>query len=574
MPGSYRTGLRDPGTNIPSVINDEGSLRLPQSGAAIATLLDAVLSVGRNLDLTEVLSRIVQSACDMVGARYGALGVLRPDGQGLMEFVTTGLSLAEAEAIGAQPRGIGVLDLLTNECRSLRLPDIASHPASTGFPPGHPRMTSFLGAPIRIRGQVFGNLYLTDKIGGPEFTDDDEALVAALAVAAGMAIDNARLFETTRRQQQWSEALGATSQALLSGLDQRQALAQLAERACAAAEAGLAVIALKGRDGSLVIEAATGPDPQASVVLGTTLTDPHWFTILASAEPLLLLSKHGESAADPPAGVLRASTGLAQHGRTAVVPMTVRPGTEAIGLLIVGWDQPETHVPYDVAEPLKQFADQAAVTLVAGYAQRDRARMTVLEDRERIARDMHDVVIQRLFATGLGLQSAARVAEEGYVRVRINEAVDQLDLAVRDIRETIFELHHAQATPFPQQVLELAAGFAGPLGFTPQVEFDGQLDRVEVQLGLDVLAVVREALSNVARHARAGWVGVRLGVETDSVWVAVEDDGAGFTETGRRSGLANLDRRAHLRGGAFEVRRAGQRGTRLIWRVPRLTPDT
>ncbi len=163
LPGSYRTGLRDPGTNIPSVINDEGSLRLPQSGAAIATLLDAVLSVGRNLDLTEVLSRIVQSACDMVGARYGALGVLRPDGQGLMEFVTTGLSLAEAEAIGAQPRGIGVLDLLTNECRSLRLPDIASHPASTGFPPGHPRMTSFLGAPIRIRGQVFGNLYLTDK---------------------------------------------------------------------------------------------------------------------------------------------------------------------------------------------------------------------------------------------------------------------------------------------------------------------------------------------------------------------------------------------------------------------------
>ncbi len=187
---------------------------------------------------------------------------------------------------------------------------------------------------------------------------------------------------------------------------------------------------------------------------------------------------------------------------------------------------------------------------------------------------MHDVVIQRLFATGLGLQSAARVAEERYVRVRINEAVDELDLAVRDIRETIFELHQAQATPFPQQVLELAAGFAGPLGFTPQVEFAGQLDRVEVQLGLDVLAVVREALSNVARHARAGWVGVRLGVDTDSMWVVVEDDGAGFTETGRRSGLANLDRRAHLRGGAFEVGRAGQRGTRLTWRVPRLTPDT
>lgn len=545
-------------------------MRFPRTSAAAAQLLDAVLSVGRDLDLTEVLTRIVRSACDMVGAHYGALGVLRPDGQGLMEFITTGLSHAEIEQIGPHPQGTGVLGLLVSDPRPIRLPDLRDHSASVGFPPGHPVMRSFLGAPVRVRGEVFGNLYLTDKVGGLDFSAEDEALVVSLAAAAGMAIDNARLFETTRRQQQWSEALRAMGEALLSGRDQRSALALLAERACTAAEADLAVIAMLGEEGSLVIEAATGPDDRARAVVGTPMTEPHWVTILESGQPLLLLSKEGESAADPPAGALRAAHGLAQHGQTAVVPMTVGPGEgDALGLLIVAWGGAESHVAYDAAEPLQQYADQAAVTLTAAYAQRDRARMTVLEDRERIARDMHDVVIQRLFATGLGLQSASRVAGHPYVQSRLAEAVDELDLAIRDIRQMIFALNQPDTIPVSDELHDLAAGFVEALGFQPVVEIAGPLDDIDSELRLDLLAVVREALSNVARHAQARHVEVLVSVGA-TLRLTVEDDGVGYTETGRRSGLANLQTRAHHHGGSVVLTAPVDAlgGTRLVWEVP------
>lgn len=554
---------------------EESLRRLPPSSEAAATLLEAVLSVGRDLDLTEVLTRIVKSACEMVGAHFGALGVLRPDGQGLMEFLTTGLSQAEIEAIGPYPRGEGVLGLLMRDPRPIRLQNLREHPVSVGFPPGHPVMTSFLGAPVRVRGEVFGNLYLTDKVGGLEFTAEDEALVVALATAAGMAIDNARLFETTRRQQQWADALGAMSRALLSGRDQRDALGLLAERACAAAEADMAVIALLEQEGSLVVEAATGPDGRARAVVGTPLTEPHWMTILESGEPLSLLSREGESAADPPAGLLRAAIGLAGHGQTAVVPMTVggARGTRALGLLIVGWDGVESHVAYDAAEPLKQYADQAAITLTAAYAQRDRARMVVLEDRERIARDMHDLVIQRLFATGLGLQSATRVAGHPYVQTRLAEAVDELDRAIRDIRRMIFALNQPDHELLTDEVHELAAGFIDPLGFQPVVEIAGPLDDIQGEMRLDLIAVVREALSNVARHAQARRAEVDITVGA-ALRVSVEDDGVGYTDTGRHSGLANLVARAEHHGGSFVVIAPVDAlgGTRLVWEVPLPVP--
>ncbi len=557
----------------PPVSPEESLRRLSPSSEAAATLLEAVLSVGRDLDLTEVLTRIVKSACEMVGAHYGALGVLRPDGEGLMEFLTCGLTIAEIEGIGAYPKGEGVLGLLVREPRPIRLADLREHPSSVGFPPGHPVMKTFLGAPVRVRGEVFGNLYLTDKVGGLEFTAEDEALVVALAAAAGMAIDNARLFETTRRQQQWADALGAMSRALLSGRDHRDALGLLAERACAAAEADMAVIALLEQEGSLVVEAATGPDGRARAVVGTPLTEPHWSTILESGEPLLLLSREGEAAADPPAGLLRGAIGLAEHGQTAVVPMTVggaaAAGAQALGLLIVGWDGVESHVAYDAAEPLKQYADQAAVTLTAAYAQRDRARMVVLEDRERIARDMHDLVIQRLFATGLGLQSATRVAGHPYVQRRLSEAVDELDRAIRDIRQMIFALNQPDHELLTDEVHELAAGFVDALGFQPAVDIAGALDDVTGDLRLDLIAVVREALSNVARHAQAHRAGVDIAVGA-VLRVSVEDDGVGYTDTGRQSGLANLRARAEHHGGSVVVIAPVDAlgGTRLVWEVP------
>ncbi len=532
-------------------------------------LLGAVLDVSSDLQLSDVLSRIVRSACDMVGAHYGALGVLRPDREGLMEFVTAGLTREQAAAAGPPPVGLGVLGLLIREPRPIRLRRLSDHPQASGMPPGHPPMTSFLGVPIRVRGEVFGNLYLTDKVGGLDFSEDDESLVVALAAAAGMAIDNALMFERTRHQQEWSEALGEMSQALLSGRDRREALGMLVERARHAAGAQLAAVALRGEEDSLVVEAAIGLDTHAGALVGTPLTEPHWLAVLESGEPLLLLSREGESVADAPAAELRVAGGLPEHGQTAIVPMTIGGGS--MGLLVVGWVDGYQHPPVDVSGPLKTYADQAAVTLTAATAQEDRARMGVLEDRERIARDMHDVVIQRLFATGLGLQSAARVVDNSFVRGRLVEAVDELDLAIKDIRRMIFALHQPDVDSLTEELTELVEGFERPLGFTPTLTVTGSLDTVSNEVvRLDLLAVVREALSNVARHAQAQLVDVDVDVTDEWVQVRVEDDGVGLSDTSRRSGLANLTERAQLHGGTMVLTSpvAGLGGTRLFWQIP------
>ncbi|MBK8469657.1 MAG: GAF domain-containing protein [Candidatus Phosphoribacter sp.] len=543
-------------------------LRMPRSADSAATLLGAVLDVGRGLQLPDVLTHIVRSACGLVGAHYGALGVLRPDGQGLMEFVTEGFSREMVQRIGSPPVGRGILGLLISHPEPLRLSRLSEHPSAVGMPPGHPPMTTFLGAPIRVRGEVFGNLYLTDKVGGLDFTDDDEALIVALATAAGMAIDNARMLHNARSGRQWSDALREMSQALLSGRDQRSALSMLVERAQQAAEAELAAVALAGEDGQLVIEASTGSDPRARLIVGTPLTEPHWVTVLDSGEPLLLLSREGEAVTDSLAAQLREASGLPAHGQTAIVPMTV--GSGSLGLLVVGWGEGESHTAYDAAEPLKQYADLAAVTLMAATAQHDRARMIVLEDRERIARDMHDVVIQRLFATGLGLQSASRVAGHPFVQGRLAEAVDELDLAIKDIRAMIFGLHQPGTAVLSDELVELVESFSDPLGFAPTVVIDGNLDdstAVDEGLRLDLLAVVREALSNVARHAQASSAEVVSVLDRVSLTVSVQDDGIGFVDTGRRSGLANLADRARLRGGDLALRSPvrDNRGTTVVW---------
>jgi signal transduction histidine kinase len=248
--------------------------------------------------------------------------------------------------------------------------------------------------------------------------------------------------------------------------------------------------------------------------------------------------------------------------------MTV--GGHAMGLLLVAWSEGEGRAAFESTEPLKRYADQAALTLTAATAQRDRARTTLLEDRERIARDMHDVVIQRLFATGLGLQSAVRVAGHPYVQARLDDAVTELDQAIKDIRASIFALHDQHLIPFSTVISDLVGGFAEPLGFGPELVLDGSVDAMPEQVRADLLAVVREALSNVARHAQAGAATVLVDVGPARLVVSVEDDGVGFTDTGRRSGLTNLDERAIRHGGRLIVAQpdGAVPGTRLVWEVP------
>ena len=367
---------------------------------SLRQLLEAVMTVGSNLELPAVLRHIVESAASLVDARYAALGVVDEAGTALAEFITVGLDDETYRAIGPLPKGHGILGLLIRQPQPIRLPDLAEHPDSYGFPRHHPPMKSFLGVPIRVRDQVFGNLYLTDKTSAEVFTDIDEELVVGLAAAAGIAIENARLHLRVRE-------------------------------------------------------------------------------------------------------------------------------------------------------------------------------LAMLEDRERIARDLHDTVIQRLFATGLRLQGAARLAERPEVVERIITSVDDLDLTVKHIRTAIFGL---EATRRPgvglrSRVLSLSSEAAGALGFEPHVLFDGQLDTLTEDLALELLAVLREALANVARHAGAGRVDVEV-TSNGHLTLRVVDDGTGVGAERRPGGrgLANMEARAARLGGSVLVKPGAQAGTVVEWRVPLTSP--
>jgi signal transduction histidine kinase len=533
------------------------------------------MAVNAGLDLGEVLTRIVRSACELVDAKYGALGVLGPDGEHLVEFVTRGLTPDEHEAIGELPRGHGVLGLLIRDPRPLRLDNLADHPDSYGFPPNHPPMGSFMGTPVLIRDQVFGNLYLTEKIGATGFTAEDEAILVALAAAAGIAIDNARLFERTRRQRQWMATTGEVSQMLLEGRDEATAMAYLAHQARALSRAELAVVALYDENADLVVcaadtDAASDTDapaegaPTASgASQGLVLEDLRWQHLVAGRSPLLVLTREGEQADATLAGAIRGLATTDPHGPTALLPIAI--GTDEVGVLAIAWTPDAEPIVSDLLELLVPLTHQLALALVAARNQHARSQVALLEDRDRIARDMHDHVIQRLFATGLSLQATSRVPVAAPVRARLDDAVEALDEAIRDIRHTIFELHREKApTDLRKEIEDLLRAAEDGLGFVPELTIDGPLSSLTVELEADLVAVIREAVSNVARHARATGVWVSVVVRR-TLTITVSDNGIGIDPSAARSGLANLRARADKHGGSLSVDPNTPHGTVLTW---------
>ena len=544
---------------------EEASKRAQQR---LSALLDAVMAVTADLELADVLTRIVHSACELVDAKYGALGVLGPDGEHMIEFVTQGITQAQREAIGDPPRGHGVLGVLIREGLPRRLPDIASHPDSYGFPPNHPAMHSFLGTPIRIRDEVFGNLYLTEKQGAAEFSPDDEAILVALAAAAGIAIDNARQYEASRRQRRWLATTGAVTQLFLEGGDERSAMQFLAQRTCELSQAQLTMVALYNDDGDLVVRAVHaeepkegGPTPDAG--LGAVLRKGHWRELVATREPVLLLTRPDDPTADGLTDDVRALGASDPAGPTALVPITV--GDDEIGVLAVAWAAAAEPFVGDVVPPLAALAQQMGLALAAARGQQDRSRVALLEDRDRIARDMHDHVIQRLFATGLSLQSTSRLAEHPNVSARLDEAVDNLDAAIKDIRQTIFALHRTKPTrELRDEITDLVRGSTQTLGFVPDLTIEGSLDSLSAELEADLVAVVREGLANVVRHAGASSVSVRI-THDATIQVEVLDDGVGISPSAVQSGLANLRQRAQSHGGSLQLLARTPRGTALLW---------
>jgi signal transduction histidine kinase len=538
----------------------------------LSALLDAVVGVGSDLDLRSTLHRIVLAAVRLAGARYGALGVIGPDRR-LVEFITDGIGVAEHRRIGDLPTGRGVLGLLIDEPKPVRLRDIAEHPRSYGFPPHHPVMRSFLGVPVRIRDQVFGNLYLTEKRDADEFTEDDEETVVALAVAAGVAIDNARLYAAAGYRQRWLEATAEITNVLLGEVDRTAALDLVARRAREVSGAQTVMVLLPDPDaGQLRVEVCDPDDPALrgsalpidETVLGRVLADGD-----AAIVDDLARASHWP---------VPVSTGAA-----LIAPLAASGTVQ--GLLIVAHRQGgatfDDHLDVNL---LSTFAGQAALALERARAQEERELFVVLEDRERIARDLHDVVIQRLFATGLHLQSAARLADERRrsdlaqvpardrpdVGARINGAVDDLDATIRDIRSAIFELRTPVNAALRAEIRATVDAAAASLGFRPELRLDGPVDSaVPDDVRPDLLAVLREALSNAVRHARASAVEVHVEVADGRLRLAVTDNGVGVaTPFDERSGLANMRQRATGHDGTLTLVPGPGGGTRVAWSVP------
>jgi signal transduction histidine kinase len=548
--------LREILTRVEGVLDEQTRLKL---------LLDAVVTLAADLTVDGVLTRIVAIAGELVDAQYAALGVLSSGrGDRLRTFVHHGMNPDQVAEIGDLPRGHGLLGLIIDRPEPLRLHDIAEHPASYGFPDHHPPMQSFLGVPVRIGNRVFGNLYLTEKAGGGDFTAQDEAIVVALAAAAGVAIENAQLYAESARRQEWLAASAEITALLSAGDPGAEALQMIADRAREVAGADVAWIVTGLERESLVLTAVSGAeadrDKMNSVPLDHSLAGVVVETRAAVAVDDL--------AADPRALDVATWLGWPRLGPAVVVPLG--SGANVEGALALAWEpeNAEDYYSLDASLPAN-FAEHAALALQINRAREDRQQLVVLEDRDRIGRDLHDVVIQRLFAVGLGLQATARTVDRADVTQRLDQAVDDLDATIKDIRRAIFALAATQGSHDIQvEVSRLVDRAAGTLKFRPTLLFEGPVRTlVDGDLAPDLLAVLGEALSNASRHSGARAVDVVL-TAGEEVVLSVADDGRGLEEGAHESGLRNMRERARRRGGSLTLTSAPGQGTTVIWSVP------
>ncbi len=555
MPGPGVSEQRDASTAL-------SAMELPELLREVQHLLDAFLTVSTGLDLDSILRRLVEAATGLVEARYGALGVLR-EGGGLAAFIHVGIDEETVSRMGSLPEGKGVLGQLITEPDPLRIRDLGRHPSSVGLPPHHPEMHTFLGVPVLVRGEVFGNLYLTEKTHG-EFTAEDEAVLTALAGAAGIAIDNARLYEEGETRRRWSGAVSDIRQALLDSASPEDALDMVVAR----------VSEVTGAEGTWLL---AGPD----LVDGL-------YTVIVQRGTVDLEDKVGHRlrAEDSPVVSVVEASGCVETVDVSTLPYQGWndhiPWGSCLGIPLRGVDAGSYVIvlarqagapafPAALRPAVEVFADQVTVALDMAARQQLARRLDVVEDRDRIARDLHDLVIQRVFAAGLGLQSVLPRLDDAKVHARVQAVIGQLDDTMRDIRTTIFDLHATETADgvdsLRQQVLDVVTSTVGD-AVAPTVRMAGAIDTlVTGELAADVLAVVREAVSNVVRHSGARHVVLTLDVGNDIV-LDVVDDGRGIDEGAARSGLRNLEDRANRWGGEVSAGPHPDGGTSLRWSAP------
>lgn len=523
----------------------------------LRALLRANQAVVEHLDLSTVLHRIVETAVELVNAQYGALGVLAPDGS-LEQLIQVGMSASEVEAIGHLPKGLGLVGALTDEQHPIRLQHLAEDPRSLGFPTGHPPMDSFLGVPVRVRGEVYGNLYLTNQSSG-EFSAEDEQLVTALASTAGFAIDNARLFADSQRRQLWAAASAEITAALLSS-EQGDFVELLTSRTLTLANADLVCIVRPTDDvQQLVIETARSRD--GTDLEGTLFSAAGSIaaSVIEGGQPRLV---------DETEALGTAPTPGRKAGPTMAIPLVASGSTH--GALVVSRSPGGGRFTSADLEMAADFAGRISVAMQLASARADQQRLLLFEDRSRIARDLHDHVIQQLFAAGLELQNVAGALEPGAIADRVSRSIDTLDATIARIRTVIFALSrtHSDNPTLRHRIIDLANELADALPPEPQIEFTGPVDLVITDsIADDIVAVAREALTNVVKHASAEHVSLLIAVTENLVSLEIVDDGVGVSEVKRRSGLANLQQRALRRGGTFSFdSRVGQ--THILWSVP------
>jgi signal transduction histidine kinase len=526
----------------------------------LRALLEANRTIVGDLDLPTVLRRLVESAVELVGATYGALGVVAEDGS-LEEFVHVGMDDDVVEAIGHLPEGKGLLGLVIQEQRVIRVDDLTTHSGSAGLPVGHPPMGAFLGVPVRVRDEAYGNLYLTRTPPDP-FPGEDEQLVQALAATAGVAIENARLFEEARQRQVWLTASTEVTRRVLAGDEGALRLIARQVHALAAAELTTVVVPV---DTELLVAVAEGQDAAGIEDVRYAASGTLSEHVLQTGKPVRLVDAQDTSALDDRTIYL---SGEIRVGPVMVLPLLGRE--EVRGTLVVM--RGERGRPFTVAdaEMATTFANHASLALELAEARRDQQRVLLLEDRARIARDLHDHVIQQIFAAGLVVQATGARLRDASAVTALQEVVSNLDEAIKQIRVSIFQLQPSDPGGLRAAVMDVVTDVQPGLGIDPRVDLDGPLDAVATaDLVSDVTAVVREALVNVARHASASTVALSVHATSARLTVTVSDDGRGVGEPSRRSGLDNMRQRAESRNGSMVIAEVPDLGgTTLVWTVP------
>ena len=521
-------------------------------------LLGAVVSLTEDLSLEAVLDRVVQSACELVGARYGALGVIDDDNK-LGHFITVGIDDDGARLIGEVPTGRGVLGHLIRQPEALRLDNLGSHEMASGFPPNHPDMKTFLGVPVRVRGSVFGNLYLTEKLDGGPFTPEDQELALALAAAAGVAIENARLYEDTRRRQRWLEAGLEVSDQLSSALfpHEMDNLDLVAERALTVSDSVLAVIAYPDADGTqrcrTMVGAQSGfagQELQASRVTAEVLETG--LSALVRDPSEIFGTESGEKLGP----LLVAALGRKSSERGLLI--LARP---AGGAVYLQSDLQSSAV----------FGSRVGLALGLVRARQRREAQLLSIDRDRIARDLHDLVIQRLFGAGLSMQSLRRYIPDPVAQERISAVTAELDGTIHELRDTIYSMRtgHGQKEPLTGLIMRTIHEGIRNSDFSPKVQLTGPVDDAVPDAVVEqLLPVLSEGLSNAVRHSGADQIDISLTARPDRVELRIADNGCGFENPKRVSGIANMKHRARVLGGECSIKSSPGRGTRLTWAAP------